>query len=45
MNKSGTDAQNNLSINNGDKNSKKIKEVNIKNEFLQMSMTQPNEKK
>ena len=45
MNKSGTDAQNNLSINNVDKNSKKIKEVNIKNEFLQMSMTQPNEKK
>ena len=45
LNKSGTENQNNLSVNNGNKNFSKLKENNIKNEFFQMSMTQPNDKK
>ena len=45
LNKSGIENQNNLSVNNGNRNFNKLKENNIKNEFLQMSMTQPNDKK
>ena len=43
-NKTHTENNNNLSVNNGERKFK-IKENNLKSDYLQMNMTQPNEKK